>query len=499
MALPVREQEESLAFETGTKLAFGKLRSHDGKRILVAGCGTLEPLVVAQTHPRAREIVAVDLSDVSLKLLKKRLRFAKTRDFILNPLSSRRLPPVSLVCADLLSWEDGQFDFILASNTLHHVANPGDLLKRLANQLAPEGMMRVVTYPKASRIWMRQTCEWLKANGLSDTQNVMKNKEIRIKAWESIRLLPENHPIRLCFESHQETSTPTGIVDAFLHSHETTLNPMEWAAAADEAGLYLVGEAQDESSTSAFLSEILPKTMTLNRWQKLQVLDDLLELCANPVLWFCKTQTPRQSPAIDPPIGLTKECVGTNAPITCKIDNTLVISKATTPKKLWAILIKTASSGIQFLEIKLPSRIHWELGNNLKRAETILGQSGLNSSAAVQAFRQEVGPRVAPNSKGKKCILPGLSITEYDEDEIRSLPEPWGNEQWNELNHIAVKSGVKLTLTHVSGVLGMPKNLSISQQACWIQIAYGGITSWIPVKLSHYDTNLNNEVSYDST
>src|SRR5688500_18082183 len=81
-ALPQAGQGEKLAYGFGAALANRTLNlslpvDSAGRKILVAGCGTLETLVIAQNHPNASEIVAVDISERSLHILKKRLALAK--------------------------------------------------------------------------------------------------------------------------------------------------------------------------------------------------------------------------------------------------------------------------------------------------------------------------------------------------------------------------------------------------------------------------------------
>jgi hypothetical protein len=94
--------------------------------------------------------------------------------------------------------------------------------------------------------------------------------------------------VRSCFESHSEARTATGIVGAFLHACENPLAPLAWRAAAQVAGLTLIGETQDEDARSSFLEALAPATRALDRWARLQILDDLLELTASPVLWFTR-------------------------------------------------------------------------------------------------------------------------------------------------------------------------------------------------------------------
>ena len=89
MALPRRHEGRVLSFEEGTRHAFGNARSHAGARILVAGCGTLEALVVAEAHPLAREIVALDCSTRSIARLNRRIGLARARNILLGPLGRK--------------------------------------------------------------------------------------------------------------------------------------------------------------------------------------------------------------------------------------------------------------------------------------------------------------------------------------------------------------------------------------------------------------------------
>lgn len=362
LALPRPGQGKTLSFELGTELAFGASRSHVGVRILVAGAGTFEPLVVSQAHPRAREITAVDLSDSSLGRLGNRMRLQTLSRWArlgFGPPGA----PVTLECADLLEWAPREgFDYILASNVLHHAPDPARLLQRLSSWLKPEGVLRVVTYPKSSRIWMRETSAWLKGQGISSaTPRLVR------RAREAILNLPSAHPVRSCFESQPEVGTEAGLVDAFLNECENPLWPLQWRNAAAAAGLELVGETQDEGSRSDFLISLVPATARLDAWSRLQVLDDLLELCANPILWFKRGETR--------PVRLPQGGV---------------------------FPIRTA---------ELPPRVHEELRSNLGRARALLSEAGVSLEETLEALRRETGPRVHPRDPER--ILPGLSILDH--------------------------------------------------------------------------------------
>ncbi|MCM2324218.1 MAG: class I SAM-dependent methyltransferase [Oligoflexia bacterium] len=382
LALPRRGQGAELSYETGTRLCHGAERSHAGIRILVAGAGAFETLVVAQAHPRAAEIVAVDLSAASLARTRWRLRLLR----LARPFA--RLPRVTLRHADLHEWRDpGKFDSILASNVLHHVDDPAALLGHLAEFLAPEGILRMVTYPKASRLWMRETGRFLRRAGLSP-----ETPSLPARAAAAIRELSPEDPVRLTFETQGETRTAAGIVDAFLNACENPLSPREWQRATARAGLELAAEAQSPGSRSEFLSEILPETAALDAWTRLQILDDLLELCANPVLWLRR----------GPDGGAAHES-GARAGVPAQEDNTLAAG---------------ASAPLAPADPAISARtpLH-ELSQGLLRAEKELARVGVTLERALQAFHEQVGPRVS--APPEEQPLPGLAASDY---ELSRLP-----------------------------------------------------------------------------
>ncbi|HLD99839.1 MAG TPA: class I SAM-dependent methyltransferase [Bdellovibrionota bacterium] len=450
-ALPKRGQGRELSYEEGTRLAFGAPRPHTGIRILVAGAGTLEPLVVAQAHPEAREVVAVDFSARSLARLRFRFRLARVTRFISS------WPPIRTVQEDLHEFghqfgskqDFGSYDYVLASNVLHHVSDPALLLRHLSRFLKPSGIMRIVTYPYSSRLWMRETSRWLKLNGITP-----EIPDLLGRARETIENLPPEHPVRSCFESQPETKSRAGLVDAFLNAFENPLTPLQWKTASKMAGLELVGEGQDEASRSSFLDEIAYKARALHPWIKLQVLDDLLELCANPVLWMKRIGEPPVGTGVDfkePPV----------RPL----------------EREEADFVRGMSSPEQFIEGKtylLPSRPRYEMKTALVRADAWLGTVGLRLDELIAKLRTEVGPRV---SAGDEHSLPGLAIVDYDLDEIMSVPEPWGAREWEALDS---------KMPELSMEVGVPPSLvpggTLREKAEWIQVRFGPGRSMIPVR-----------------
>jgi len=95
--------------------------------VLVAGCGTWQAAKYALCHPVAR-VVAIDISPASLECTGG---LAKKYD--LNNLELRQLPIENV--SDL----DHQFDLILCTGVLHHMADPDAGLRALRSVLKPDG------------------------------------------------------------------------------------------------------------------------------------------------------------------------------------------------------------------------------------------------------------------------------------------------------------------------------------------------------------------------
>lgn len=342
--------------------------THQGKRILIAGCGTLETLIIAEQHPLAQEIVAVDLSSRSLAILKRRLTFARLRNRF-RIFSKRKLPPIRLVCADLNEWKDGKFDFIFASNILQHVQDPAALFKRISSWLNPDALLRIVTYPYQSRLFMRLTAQWLKQRGLN-----ANDPRLIQKATNEIKTLPANHFVRSCFESQPETKTRSGLIDAFFHACEKPLPPLEWKITSEDAGLTWICETQHELSHSNLLIELVPETAFLKPWVRLQILDDLLEICSNPTLWFVKRK--------------------------CDTDSSA--------QKEWQQIAPHFQT--RFSD-DIEVRLKQEMSLGLKRAQILLAKAGVTLDQVMEKLKEEIGPRVA---EGSNKVLHGLSVTEYE-------------------------------------------------------------------------------------
>jgi SAM-dependent methyltransferase len=402
-ALPRRGQGAALAWERGAGLAGRDAVSHEGIRILVAGCGTLEALVVAQAHPKAKEVVAVDISEASISRLRLRVRLARIAHVVLGLGLRSRIPPIRVIRADLATWDGGEFDYVVATDVLHHHEDPAGLMGRLARSLRPGGLMRIVTYTAQGRIWMRAIGRWLTSGGLT-----AESSSLSARAHARIAELAPDNPLRLSFHVNSESRSATGLVDAYLHACENPMSPESWGDAASAAGLRLVAQDHSESSQSGFVDELWPQLSEMGDWSKLGLLDDLLELVANPVLWF----EPGES---RPPRRAVLDAAG---------------SRAAPPAPGITLSMDREVEGIEVNDVLwLPSRIRWEIGLGLARARARVEPHGVTQKQLVEVLRTEVGCRV--NDQGSD--LPGLTLHEHAPETLDGLPEPWSPARLQEL------------------------------------------------------------------
>ncbi|MGB0591660.1 MAG: class I SAM-dependent methyltransferase [Myxococcota bacterium] len=457
-ALPRRGQGRTVSWEHGSARALGEQTSGRGRRILVVGAGTLEALVVGLANPGAEEVVALDLSARSLARLKRRVWLARARQWVLGLGLFHRVPTIRAVVGDVAVWESGTFDLIVASNVLHHHSEPAMLLRRLATWLRPRGLLRVVTYPKASRFWLRATARWLRLNGLGP-----ETEQLVASAHQCVAELPAEHPIRLSFESNYESRSAVGIADAYFHPCENPLSPVEWRAAAEAAGLVLAAEDQHAYSRSTFVDEVSPGLAGLGAWQKLQLLDDLHELSTNPVLWF--RQRDDDSTATEE----GTEAAGDGAP-----ESGVGLDPRLKPEALAAACLAGECP-----ELWLPSDLQQEMGAGLHRLAGILAGEASTVEEVLRAFSEEVGTHL---SGVDQRPLPGLAVHEHDGARMMSLPRPWPAERFGELGRLLGAAW------HLRRRGERVPGDDLQAQTEWLHLTVGAKSPWIgPLELRSGD------------
>jgi SAM-dependent methyltransferase len=141
---------------------------------LIAGCGTNQAAVFAYTN-RASKVVAIDVSQPSLDHSK----YLKDK-YALKNLELHLLP---IEEAPSLKQD---FDLIISTGVLHHMAEPKVGMKALADVLRPDGVAAIMLYARYGRagVEMMQAIRRLKAEGRDVTFRAFQPSTHRPPAFD---------------------------------------------------------------------------------------------------------------------------------------------------------------------------------------------------------------------------------------------------------------------------------------------------------------------------
>jgi len=187
--------------------------------ILVAGCGTNQAAVLAYTNPSAR-VVAIDVSQPSLdhhRLLKDR--------YGMRNLELHQLPieEVGALGRD--------FDLIVSTGVLHHLADPVAGARALAACLRPDGVLALMLYARYGRIGVEMMQAVFRDLGLR------QNDASVLMVKEAIALLANDHPLRGYLAVAPDLEFDAGLVDTFLHGRDRSYTVEDCLDLVSSAGL----------------------------------------------------------------------------------------------------------------------------------------------------------------------------------------------------------------------------------------------------------------------
>jgi SAM-dependent methyltransferase len=187
--------------------------------ILVAGCGTNQAAIIAYNNPDAR-VVAIDISQPSL-------------DHHTYLQAKHRLDNLEL---RLLPIEDAQklgrdFDLIMSTGVLHHLASPERGMAALASCLRPDGVAAIMLYAKSGRagVEMLQSVFREMKLGQNDTSLLMVR--------EALKVLPKDHPLRSYLSLAPDLQYDAGLVDTFLHGRDRSYTVNDCIELVSSSGL----------------------------------------------------------------------------------------------------------------------------------------------------------------------------------------------------------------------------------------------------------------------
>ena len=291
-------------------------------RVWVAGCGTWQCYPTAIANPDA-EVLGTDISEASLALTKRRLAL-------------HRVTNVTLVSHDLDGpAPDGPFDWIECYGVLMNLRDPAAVMRRFADALAPDGVVRLMVYPWFGRRRVFQIARIAQLLGLG-------YEDDRHPRWlrSLMRGLPADHPLRFTFADYADSANLGGIVDGFLHMSGVSFSAHELFTLADAAGLELAFVMHRPWGDPWRMADTLG--LTLDPWATLYALDAWQELKSNFILVLRKKGAAGQGavrlhPAVNPdaPHGWTdgarlwaRRAVGLTLQDRCHADGALTVPRA---------------------------------------------------------------------------------------------------------------------------------------------------------------------------
>lgn len=253
--------------------------------ILIAGCGTFQAALFAFMN-RAANVVAIDVSRSALN----HERYLKGKHGLDN-LELHLLPieEVSALGRD--------FDLIVSTGVLHHLADPLAGLKALGGCLRSDGALGVMLYAKYGRIGVDMLESAFRDLGLvQDDASVQLVKE-------AIAVLPADHPVRPYLKSAHDLLSDGALVDTFLHSRQCSYTVEECLDLVGSAGLAFQGwfhktpyYPHDFVAPASHFQALLNRLPEARLWS---VMERLQPVNATHFFIACRPERPKAHYAID--------------------------------------------------------------------------------------------------------------------------------------------------------------------------------------------------------
>ena len=252
--------------------------------ILIAGCGTNQAAVFAATNPGAR-VVAIDVSGPSLE----HHRFLKDK-YALTNLDLHLLPieEVGALGRD--------FDLVVSTGVLHHMASPETGMRALAARLRPDGVAAVMLYARYGRIGVEIMQAIFRELGLAQDEASL------FTVKEAIALLPADHPVRSYLSFAPDLRFDAGLVDTFLHGRDRSYTVDDCLDLVASAGLvfqgwFLKSSYEPPSPPGGGFYEAVAALPDRQRWG---VMERINTRNACHFFTACRADRPAATYAVDP-------------------------------------------------------------------------------------------------------------------------------------------------------------------------------------------------------
>ncbi len=196
-------------------------------RILIAGCGDTQPYIFAKWASRGTLIDAVDLSSANIRRARVRTFFCATRP---------RYFPMDL--GYFLETKRAAYHHIDCYGVLHHLANPSEILSKLAANLTEGGTMRVMVYNSVARGFIHHIQRGFHMLGLD-----YRIREDLSAARAVLSFLGQESTefARILNRMQATLNHASLLVDTFFHAREARIGFSHWLDMFECAGLSPIG------------------------------------------------------------------------------------------------------------------------------------------------------------------------------------------------------------------------------------------------------------------
>lgn len=305
--------------------------------ILIAGCGTNQAAVFAYTNPGAR-VVAIDVSESSLN----HHRFLQ-QTYGLRNLELHQLP------IEEVGALHQEFDLVVSTGVLHHMASPEQGMQALASCLKPDGVAAIMLYARYGRIGVEIMQAIFREIGLNQDEDALA------MVREALASLPADHPVCSYLSFAPDLRFDAGLVDTFLHGRDRSYSVADCLDLVASAGLAFQGwflKSPYEPATSATTPTadgFRAAVAALPNRQRWGVMERINTRNACHFFTACRADRPMSSYAIDlqSPQGL--EAIP-HFRYRCGVDGERIVrpgwSTTLTPKQLALVRLIDGSSTI---------------------------------------------------------------------------------------------------------------------------------------------------------
>lgn len=192
-------------------------------KILSAGCGSQQAAWFAFTN-RDAEVFGVDLSEASLA----HERFLQEKHALTN---------LHLFKGDLRNAADigGDFDMIVCSGVLHHMADPDEGMRALVGVMADGAVFAGMVYAATRRTGVYMMQDVFRRLGVAtDAEGIafVRRTLAKLPAW---------HPVHAYISAAPELKDDAALVDTFLHPQDRAYTVPQVLALVEDNGLSFQG------------------------------------------------------------------------------------------------------------------------------------------------------------------------------------------------------------------------------------------------------------------